>query len=58
MNNKPYKCIHCGRNIGDMVPHVCRGTIRKRNLIFKDRRTGVIYQKGFTEFKDENNNEK
>ena len=39
MNNKRWKCKHCGRNLGDKVAHRCKGTFRKRNLIFKDRIT-------------------
>ena len=40
MNNKPYKCMHCKRNLGNPVPHKCRGNWRKRKLSFKDRRYG------------------
>jgi len=39
MNNKRWKCAHCSRNLGDKVAHRCKGTFRKRNLIFKDRIT-------------------
>lgn len=45
MNNKPWKCVHCSRNMGDRVPHRCRGGFRKRNLVFIDRRTGTTYEK-------------
>lgn len=44
MNNKPFKCLHCGRNLGACCPHICKGTLRKRNRIFKHRVTGVIYE--------------
>lgn len=36
MNNKPYKCLWCGRNLGGIGPHNCKGTFRKRNLLFLD----------------------
>jgi hypothetical protein len=37
--------MHCGRNLGDRVPHRCKGTMRKRNLIFKNRVTGLVYKR-------------
>ncbi|MBU0959803.1 MAG: hypothetical protein KKB31_07690 [Nanoarchaeota archaeon] len=42
MNNKIYKCIYCGRNLGNKVPHRCKGTFRKRNLQFRNRLSGQI----------------
>jgi len=42
MNNKIYKCIHCGRNLGDKVPHRCKGTFRKRKLQFRNRLSGQL----------------
>lgn len=45
MNNKRWKCLHCGRNLGDRVPYRCKGTMRKNNLVFKDRLTDEIFSK-------------
>jgi len=42
MNNKIYKCVYCGRNLGDKVPHRCKGTFRKRKLQFMDRVSGQL----------------
>ena len=36
--------MYCGRNLGDRVPHHCKGTMRKRNLIFKNRVTELVYK--------------
>lgn len=40
MNDKIYKCNHCGRNLKNMGVHKCKGGFRKKNLSFKDRRDG------------------
>ena len=48
MNNKPFKCLHCGRNLGACGPHICKGTLRKSNLSFGDRATGAICAKNKT----------
>jgi len=29
---KLYKCLHCGRKLGGILPHKCNGNIRKRRL--------------------------
>ena len=42
MNNKIYKCVHCGRNLGDKVSHRCKGTFRKKGLQFRNRISGQI----------------
>lgn len=41
---KPFKCLHCGRNLGACCVHRCQGNLRKRNRIFKHRVTGIIYK--------------
>jgi len=46
MNNEPYKCVHCGRNLHAKTSHRCGGNIRKRNLVFRDRRSGITYKQG------------
>lgn len=42
MNNKLYTCLYCGRNLGAPCVHRCKGTLRKRKLLFKHRITKVI----------------
>ena len=42
MNNKPYKCVYCGRDIGAVCFHRCNGTLRKHRLLFRHRISGEL----------------
>lgn len=51
MNNKIYKCVHCGRNLGAKVAHRCKGTMRKRRLQFRNCVSGRIEPLNLAEVK-------
>ena len=42
MNNKLFKCLHCGRNLGAPCAHRCKGNLRKRGLLFRHRVTNSV----------------